>query len=135
MTIREMCKRAQEGSIAKGFAVAGQMPNIDQKLVLAIGELVEAQNELRNGMSPAEVYINDPSGPVSIGYPFLFFEQNPKNKPEGFLIELADAVIRIGQLAQAIVDANGGTRIDLQDAIAIKMDYNATRPYLHGKRF
>ena len=49
-------------------------------------------------------------------------------KPEGVAVELADAVIRIADLC-------GHLGIDLEAAIALKMDYNETRPFKHGKRF
>lgn len=47
---------------------------------------------------------------------------------EGFAEELADAVIRIADLC-------GGLGIDLESAIIEKMDRNANRPRLHGKRY
>ena len=49
-------------------------------------------------------------------------------KPEGYAIELADAVIRIADLC-------GHLNIDLRAAIAEKMEYNMSRPYKHGKQF
>jgi NTP pyrophosphatase (non-canonical NTP hydrolase) len=48
-------------------------------------------------------------------------------KPEGFDSELADVIIRIGDLA-------GILNIDLEEAIVVKMKYNATRPYRHGNK-
>lgn len=93
----------------KGFEDA---PNLDQKLLLAVGELVEAQNELRDGRHPTEVY---------------YKPENP-DKPEGFGIELADAVIRIMNIAH-------GQGIDLETCMALKHAYNETRPYKHGRRF
>lgn len=47
------------------------------------------------------------------------------DKPEGFVVELADAVIRIFHLA-------GLLGLDLEGAIRTKMEYNRTRPYRHG---
>ncbi len=43
-------------------------------------------------------------------------------------VELADAVIRIADLC-------GHLGIDLEAAIDLKMAYNETRPFKHGKRF
>lgn len=53
--------------------------------------------------------------------------QGESRKPNGFMAELADVVIRVGDLAGEI----GG---DLEKAIKEKMAYNATRDFKHGKR-
>lgn len=50
-----------------------------------------------------------------------------KGKPEGFITELADVVIRI-------FDTCGRHGLDLEGAILAKMKYNAGRPYKHGRR-
>ncbi len=47
-------------------------------------------------------------------------------KPEGFSIEIADAVIRCMDLCEAL-------GVDLAYAIRRKMEYNASRPHMHGK--
>lgn len=46
-------------------------------------------------------------------------------KPEGVPVELADALIRILDLAA--VDG-----IDLEKVVRLKMDFNKGRPHLHG---
>jgi NTP pyrophosphatase (non-canonical NTP hydrolase) len=46
-------------------------------------------------------------------------------KPEGFAVEVADAVIRI-------LDLCGALGIDLEEAMVRKHAYNQTRPYRHG---
>ncbi len=83
--------------------------NIDQKLLLIVGELTEAQEELRAGCLPTLVYTKG-------------------GKPEGFGVELADAAIRLFNLAQSL-------GIDLEALITLKHKYNASRPYKHGKEF
>ena len=47
------------------------------------------------------------------------------DKPVGFPVELADTLIRICDLAES-------AGIDLNAALKIKMQYNATRPWRHG---
>lgn len=48
------------------------------------------------------------------------------DKPEGELVELADAIIRIA-------DWCGHRGWNLEEAIKAKMAFNETRPYKHGK--
>lgn len=79
------------------------------KIALAIGELSEAVEEIRAGHGVTEKYEKD-------------------GKPEGFPIELADAVIRILDLAEE-------AHIDLWDAIDEKLRYNNSRAFKHGKQF
>jgi NTP pyrophosphatase (non-canonical NTP hydrolase) len=55
-------------------------------------------------------------------------EEGHTGKPEGFPVELADAVIRLFGLAYE-------AGIDLPAAIEEKLAYNATRPFKHGKQF
>lgn len=58
----------------------------------------------------------------------VVFPSEYNTKPEGVGIELADTVIRILDFAQS-------KGIDLEKMIKIKMTFNRTRPYMHGKRF
>lgn len=46
-------------------------------------------------------------------------------KPEGFVVELADCMIRILEMAEIY-------GLDLEYALKVKMAYNKTRPYRHG---
>ena|SRR5688500_626006 len=71
-------------------------------------EVSEAQDWVQRGKSFTEIWLVD------------------GKKPEGVPIELADAIIRIADMA-----ATYG--IDLADAINLKMEYNMTRPFKHGK--
>lgn len=78
-------------------------------LMLCVGELSEAMEELRNHKRPDEVYHR---------------KSNP-GKPEGVPIELADCIIRI-------LDYCGAENIDIGAAIALKHEYNINRPHRHG---
>ena len=88
--------------------------NPDKLLMLMVGELSEAHEDLRNGKDPNEVY----------------YEKKPDGilKPCGFGIELADCIIRI-------FDACAQLNIDIETAVMEKMEYNKSRPYLHGRKF
>ena len=55
---------------------------------------------------------------------------NPK--PEGALVEVADAIIRLFDTGH---DMASRTRYTLSEVMLIKMDYNDTRSHMHGKRY
>ena len=48
-------------------------------------------------------------------------------KPEGFVYELADVLIRVADLC-------GEFKLDLEGALESKLAYNETRPYRHGDK-
>lgn len=83
---------------------------LSRNLMLIVGELAEAQEELRSGHTVSEVYYAE------------------SGKPEGFGIELADAAIRILDLAEHC-------GMDLAALMAEKHRYNVGRPYKHGRQF
>lgn len=105
--LRAIVRAIHQNNVAKGFTAS--MDNIDRQLMLQVRELSEAHEEYRDGRAVDEVYYKD-------------------GKPEGFPIELADAVIRILGFAHH-------HRIDIAEAIRIKMTYNAGRPFMHGRQF
>lgn len=109
-SIRDWQTTLYTGHKAQGF---GQNENlhIERKLMLAAGEIHEAHEELRAGHDYHEVYRNPGS-----------------EKPEGFGIELADAVIRLLNIMSAC-------GLDAETLIAEKHAYNLTRPFRHGKNF
>ena len=104
--------RAHSRSIQAGFYdddPPKDFEHIAARVMLAVCELSEAIEELRNKPSSYdETYLGE------------------GGKPEGFPIELADAVIRI-------LDLCGWLEIDLATAMAVKHAFNATRPPRHGK--
>lgn len=80
---------------------------ISTKLALIHSEISEALEELRKTPTVLMTYYGK------------------DDKPEGFGIELADAIIRIMDLCAAL-------GIDLEKCIEEKMAYNETRSYRHG---
>ena len=87
--------------------------NLSEALCLIHSEVSEAMEELRVNDDPSHRYYRAEDG-----------------KPEGFVVELADVIIRIGDLV-------GGLNLvdELAQAIKDKMAFNATRPHMHGKEF
>lgn len=112
MTIQEMQDRAWKRSEDSGFHSSPEQLNIPSKLMLVVSELSEALEEYREGK------------------PLVYFSGSGLDllsKPEGIAAELADAVIRIGDLA-------GILNFDLEQAVITKMAYNDTRSYMHGRK-
>lgn len=90
--------------------------NIPEKLMLIVSELGEAMEAYRKNHYTGEyslqknISIND-------------FETLVKDRFED---ELADTIIRL-------LDLCGYMKIDIDTHIELKMKYNETRPYKHGK--
>jgi NTP pyrophosphatase (non-canonical NTP hydrolase) len=80
--------------------------NVGEILALIHSEVSEALEEWRDNQDMTEI-------------------RTEGDKPVGFPIELADTLIRICDLAES-------AGIDLNAALKIKMNYNATRPWRHG---
>jgi NTP pyrophosphatase (non-canonical NTP hydrolase) len=102
-----------EISKSKGWHETGK--TIPEFLCLIHSEVSEALEDYReHGAEDWDVrYEEDKQG-------------NPK--PEGFGIELADVLIRVFDLAEAV-------NIDMELMLRIKMAYNKTRPYRHGGKY
>jgi len=109
MTLNEMSEDAHANSRAKGWYEGEEKRNIGEMLMLIVSEAAEAMEDYRNDKME------------------MWFEPKPGgiNKPCGFPSEIADIVIRCGDLC-------GHLGIDLQAAVTEKMAYNATRPHRHG---
>ena len=110
-----------EASKAKGFYAPG--PNSESlplKLVLIHSEISEALEELRKNPDPRLLYFREAD-----------------HKPEGFLFEIADVIIRCLDLVGYLY-ATDKEPIGLPDfelLLLQKMAFNATRPNKHGKAF
>ena len=112
MKIRATIKKCHENAKAKGWWVGepikgqtGFTNMVAAKLMLIVSEVSEALEDLR---------IQD-----------VGVSTTNDGKPEGFASELADAAIRIFDLA-------GYLEIDLEEAIRLKMAFNQTRARRHG---
>jgi NTP pyrophosphatase (non-canonical NTP hydrolase) len=104
---------------ARGFHDQDAMPGdgaelaeISQRLMLIVSEVSEAMEELREDGDPRRVYYRTSDVPED-------------DKELGFRSELADVVIRVLDLA-------GALGLDLAEALENKMQYNSTRPVMHG---
>ena len=123
----------------KGWWDADKIKRVGESLMLIVTELAEAMEEIRNNHKPGEIYY---SGKVKLELtktmkqtievtnitPTAMFHNDQHiiiKKPEGFAVELIDAVFRI-------FDILAFFGIDFDEVARIKLDYNKTRPKYHG---
>lgn len=119
--INEIAKRAFETNEANGYndykrelvenGKKSAVKHLGHKGLITVSEETEAQDELRAGHEPYEIYFGEDM------------------KPEGYLVEKADTIIRVlGDLSE-IFDAHPDELEgwDIGKIIKIKMDYNARR--------
>lgn len=130
--ISQLQKDIHQNAKEKGFWEDGAKPElIPEKLCLMHSEISEALEAYRENPHGSDIIFRKDG----INYPLSVCKRGTygtghfldgTHKPEGLGVELADCVIRILDFCQAY-------DIDLAEAIEIKMKYNATRPYKHGK--
>lgn len=155
MQIKELEKRAHENAVDKGFYGNGFCPdcnnykscnleykedsgccdsynadkNIGELLMLVVSELGEALEAHRHDRfcSKDRIIFYDENIDIMIknDSEISYFNNFIKDTFED---ELADAVIRIADMC-------GYLNIDLEKHIELKMAYNATREYKHGKKY
>lgn len=107
MSLTKLSKDVHKLARRNGFWENRTAKDIPAALMLVVGELSEAVEELRAGR---KAYYKN------IG------------KPCGYGIEFADAILRL-------IDIVAFMGLDIDDLLHIKHEYNKTRPYLHGKLF
>lgn len=125
MSIADLQRAAHQNAKDKGFW-DGKDPvtSLPEAIALIHSELSEALEEYRNPTVDVRgVYFGQER--VDLGSRETVLALGAGRKPEGVVIEFADAVIRIMDNCEAL-------GLDLGAAIRLKMAYNATRPHRHG---
>lgn len=110
MTLEELIKESYQTAVIKGWWEEDR--NLGELLALMHSEISEALEEWRSGRDIKTIHYE----PTEVG-----------PKPCGFPVELADLLIRVGDLC-------GRTGIPLERAIGAKLEYNKMRPYRHGNK-
>lgn len=110
MNIRELQIASHQLAIEKGWYDTER--TIPELIALCHSELSEALEEYRITASNELLHV---------------IHWRTDGKPESFAIELADAIIRICDMAAY-------AQMDLQSAIETKMAYNRIRGYRHGNK-
>jgi NTP pyrophosphatase (non-canonical NTP hydrolase) len=105
MNLNELVKESHETAVEKGWWDTER--NFPEQLALMHSEISEVLEDFRKNIPINEIYYED-------------------KKPCGIPVEFADLLIRV-------FDTCGRYGIDLENALKIKMEYNKTRPYKHGK--
>jgi len=124
MELSKLQKECHDLAVEKGFwgEDGKEDRNQSELLMLVVTELGEACEALRKGNRQGSDICNE--GYACDGCPI----PDECWKKDTFEDEIADSVIRLLDLAQAM-------NIDLEWQIRNKLDYNKKRPYKHGKEF
>jgi NTP pyrophosphatase (non-canonical NTP hydrolase) len=137
--INELVQKAHQNAKDHGFWDV--TPTFRDIIALIHSEASEALEEHRNHRKPTETYYSGKREVFDLeDKPIITITAYSKSpckevvdfgmeidikKPEGIPSEMADIVIRV-------MDYCGYAGIDLEKAIAEKMEYNRTRPFKHG---
>lgn len=132
-SINHLAEAVYEANKAKGFWPDGKNKNIGEALMLITSEIAEALEAHRNGRSANydsyqatfESIAEEKADPTGDLAHECAFKAHIKDTFED---ELADVAIRLFDLC-------GGLGINLGRHIYLKVAYNATRPYRHGKAY
>lgn len=149
LSINQLIEDSYNNSYDHGFWNGPEQDNIPTKIALLHSEASEALESFRDPDSDKMVKVPE-SVVAALLEPNFYADRSEgsiavetkraeamaeigilyekwKAKPKGFDIELADALIRIFDLA-------GRKDIDLNAALARKMEYNKGREHMHGRR-
>jgi hypothetical protein len=124
-----LADECHEMARSKGFWDPSTGNNVGEMLMMVVGELSEAHEEYRAGYALGLIeyeHTDKLTGETTRDRNSFTGQDEEPAKPVGFPIEVADALIRT-------LDLVGGLGIDIEAAVREKMDFNATRPHMHGK--
>lgn len=125
--LKKFAEEAHQVSRSKGWYDPELTPATDlERHMLIVSEIAEATEEVRNGNPPIyQIYESDGFSNLKTKILPIDYKWSNSSKPEGEAVELADAIIRILDYAEA-------KKLPLIEAMLMKNEYNKTRPYRHG---
>ncbi|MCH8491178.1 MAG: hypothetical protein LAT81_14790 [Oceanicaulis sp.] len=126
MDLTRLSKQVHEANKAKGFY--DKSTSVAEKLMLVNSELCEALEADRNDLHANISYFEEAEKSNHLMDDHHFTKIFKINVKDTFEDELADALIRI-------LDLSGALNIDIQKHVELKLRYNKTRPYKHGKNY
>ena len=118
MTFNEWAKAIHELAIEKGWW--DEPREFGTVVALCHSELSEALEEYRNDRPM--LYVENLLGDDRITDPAFF---RAHEKPEGIAAEMVDCMIRI-------LDYLGKEKVDVDQVLRLKYNYNRLRPHRHG---
>jgi len=142
MDVKELMQGAFTTAKKKGWWDKGKRKTVLECLMMAVTELGEAVEELRTPTLPPiyQIQIQYDGEAICVTpqdkcyyretgevYTRFKFKWDPGIKPEGWVIEIADCLIRLA-------DTCAHEKVDLVKALELKMAYNKMRDYRHGNK-
>ena len=121
LTVAALVEESYGTAKAKGWHEEDKPATVGDRLMLMVTELAEAMEEHRRNIPPGRIYFNHPTA----GKCDYVDDLLPSWKPEGFVVELADTIIRICDMA-------GKYELPLERALRLKLRFNKTREHRHG---
>lgn len=124
VSMNELAEAIHEIALKRGWWQGES--NFGEMLALVHSEVSEALEEYRDHHGFNEVYWLCSPNPGVLPYIACHDSKCTNDrKPEGIPIELADIMIRV-------LDLCGYYQINIEQAMAAKINYNTTRPERHG---
>lgn len=115
--LAEKAEMLRDEPIQEDDPIIGPIPrwkgDLACALVLMVTEIAEAAEVLIAARTIQDI--------VRVGH-----NEDKNNKPEGFSVELADCIIRI-------LDTMRNLNLPVSKIVEEKIEYNATRPFMHGR--
>lgn len=128
LAIDHLVTRCGNAAISKGFRIPGEIRNLGMVLMLITSELGEAMEEVRNIVYKNTELTADELTGEALRSTEAYHRLDSKGKPEGLIVELADTVIRVFDMAHELgCDCFG-------EIILQKLAYNESRPPKHGRQ-